>query len=102
MNRIKSRLAEQYEPQAPIEENKEYNSEQNLNWRDDGDALTDPSANDYLKGYQIDPYEFKQWAKIKNINLTKQAAQETIVMKFAPEFLGDRILTFWNSIPFPL
>lgn len=97
MNRIKNRLAEQFKPQLSTEEKKEYDSEKNLNWRDDGNELNDPSINDYLKGYQIEPYEFKQWAKIKGIGLTKVADQEAVVMKFTPDFLGDRILTLWNG-----
>jgi LysM domain. len=39
-----------------------------LNWEDSGGTFTepkkieDPSINDYIKGYQMEPYEFKQYA----------------------------------------
>ena len=54
-----------------FESNKEYQFKHDLNWRDDGNnspdgqGIEDPSINDFLKGYQIDPYEFRQWAKNK-------------------------------------
>jgi len=76
------------------EKPKEYDYEQNLNWRDDGDELGDASMNDYLKGYQIEPYAFQQWANKKNIKI---AAQEVINMHYYPEFLADYILTLWNG-----
>lgn len=76
------------------EKPQEYNYEQNLNWRDDGDELGDASMNDYLKGYQIEPYAFQQWASKKNI---KVAASEVINMHYYPEFLADYILTLWNG-----
>ena len=87
-------------------ENKEYRTDQ-LNWRDDGDELTDPATNDFLKGYNINPYEFQQWAKIKHNKLfkkamKKQASGEVFVMQFSPEFLADRILTLWNGVDGPL
>jgi hypothetical protein len=86
----------------------EYNKKNNLvnyddlNWRDDGDVLNDPSMNDYLKGYQIDPYEFKQWASKKLETMNKTAAQETDVLNFTPEYLADKILTLWNGSDGPL
>ena len=70
----------------------EYDYDLDLNWRDDGDVLGDASMNDYLKGYQIEPYAFQQWAKKKRL-----AAQEVINMHFHPEFLADYILTLWNG-----
>ena len=30
-----------------------------INWKDEGDANTDPSMNDFLRGYNINPYEFQ-------------------------------------------
>ena len=83
------------------EKTEEYRKDQ-LNWRDDGDELSDASANDYLKGYNMDPYEFKQWASVKHNDLLKTADVETVVMKFTPEFLADRILTLWNGADGPL
>lgn len=68
-----------------------------LNSRDDGDVLNDPSLNDYLKGYNIDPYEFKQWAAKKLRSMNKTAAQEVDVMHFTPDYLADKILTLWNG-----
>lgn len=70
----------------------EYDYDLDLNWRDDGDVLGDASMNDYLKGYQIEPYAFQQWAKDK-----KLAAQEVVNMHFNPEFLADYILLLWNG-----
>ena len=74
-----------------------YDYDLDLNWKDDGKTTGDPSMNDYLKGYQIDPYAFTQWAK-KNKKNIKTAAKETIVMHFCPEFLADYILTLWNGV----
>ena len=87
-------------------DNKEYETS-HLNWRDDGDELTDPSTNDFLKGYNINPYEFQQWASKKHNKLfrtamKKQASGEVFIMKFSPEFLADRILTLWNGADGPL
>ena len=87
-------------------ENKEYRDD-HINWRDNGDELTDPSTNDFYKGYNINPYEFQQWAKIKHNKLfhtamKKQASGEVFIMKFSPEFLADRILTLWNGADGPL
>lgn len=87
-------------------ENKEYRTD-HLNWRDDGDELTDPAMNDFLKGYNINPYEFQQWAKLKHKKqfktaMKKQASGEVFVMQFSPEFLADRILTLWNGADGPL
>jgi hypothetical protein len=81
------------------EKDKEYNYEEDLNWRDDGDEIGDASMKDYLEGYQIEPYAFQQWAKKKNI---KTAANEMINMHFYPEFLADYILTLWNGTDSPL
>lgn len=76
----------------------EYDFDKTIDYKDDGDVLNDPSMNDFLKGYQIEPYEFKQWAKVKGYKLKKQAGNaEVYLMQFTPEFLGDRILTLWNS-----
>lgn len=36
-----------------------------LNWKDDGDILHDPSINDYNKGWQMEPYEMRYYAKNK-------------------------------------
>ena len=87
-------------------ESKEYRSDQ-LNWRDDGNALEDPSMNDFLLGYNINPYEFQQWAKLKHKKqfktaMKKVASGEVFVMQFSPEFLADRILTLWNGVDGPL
>lgn len=71
----------------------EYDYENGLHWKDDGNSVSDPSMNDYLAGYNENQYEFKQWAK-KN---KKTAAIETTPMHFYPEFLADYILTLWNG-----
>lgn len=57
-----AKLLEAINPNTAVEENKEYGLS-DLNWKDDGDALQDPSMNDYLKGYQMEPYAFQQYAK---------------------------------------
>ena len=104
VNRIKKRIKSANETNVTneVDKTKEYDYKKYLNWRDDGDALTDPCMNDYLKGYQINPYDFKQWASKKNLSLTKTADQEMVVMKFTPDFLADRILTLWNGSDGPL
>lgn len=99
MSRIKNRMKISSEKcDLGVDKNKEYDYQKNLNWRDDGNAVTDPSMNDFLKGYQIEPYEFKQWASKKNLKMKKKADMETVVMQFTPEFLADRILTLWNGV----
>lgn len=89
-------------PKSKIIDVRKYDYEKNLNWRDDGDILMDPSMNDYLKGYNIDPYEFKQWASKNKIELHKTAAREQIVLQFLPEYLANNILTRWNGADGPL
>lgn len=82
--------------------NNEYDYKDNLNWRDDGNnskdgqGIEDPSINDFMKGYQIDPYEFRQWAA-KSKGITKKAWTEIDVLQFSPEYLADKILKLWNS-----
>ena len=73
-----------------------YKFDSDLNWKDDGGELTDPSMNDYLKGYQIDPYDFKQWAS-KNKGIIKESAKETDNMQMLPWYLADKVLTLWNG-----
>jgi len=83
-----------------VEDNKEYDYDLDLNWRDDGDdgqGKPYPTMNDYHKGYQEKPYEFVQWAKKNNKNI-RTAAMEVINMHFYPEFLADYILTLWNGV----
>jgi len=72
------------------------------NIRDDGDQLMDSSINDFMKGYNIDPYEFQQWAKQHGKKLVKNAMNEVYIMKYSPEFLADRMLTLWNGADGPL
>ena len=103
---METRLTPKNSNSNTITENKEYKTDQ-LNWRDDGDALSDPSMNDFLQGYNINPYEFQQWASKKYKNryiqaMKKQASGEVFVMQFSPEFLADRILTLWNGVDGPL
>lgn len=79
-----------------------YNYKEDLNWRDDGNdspdgqRIEDPSINDFIKGYNIDPYEFKQWAK-KEKGFNKKAWREIDVLEFTPAYLADKILKLWNS-----
>ena len=78
---------------APIRDNE--------NTLDGGEPTTIASMNDFLKGYNINPYEFQQWASAKHkkkyASMTKQGSGEVFVMQFSPEFLADRILTLWNG-----
>lgn len=92
MNRLLNKMAEDCKNCTNTQ--KEYDYEKYLNWKDDGDILMDSSMNDYLKGYNIDPYEFKQWASKKGI---KTAALEVDVMQFSNEYLADKIITLWNG-----
>lgn len=79
----------------------EYDYEDHLNWRDDGSVFIHPSVTDYLKGFNMDPYQFTQWA-VKNNKNTKTSAKETIVMDFGAEYLANNILTRWNGSDGPL
>lgn len=85
-----------------LKKSNEYDYKQDLNWRDDGNGspdgqgVEDPSINDFLKGYQMDPYEFRQWAKDKK-GIVKKAWVEVDVLQFTPEYLADKILKVWNS-----
>lgn len=109
-----------------IEYENEYDYEQDLNWRDDETYTDATSRNDFLFGYNQDPYQFQQWASKKinyndktfggnqmsqmnNINLlddrilTKQnlvreAAQEVLPMEFNPKALANYLLVYWNGI----
>ena len=83
--------------QRRIIEEDVYDYVKNLNYRDDGNELEDPSMNDYLKGYKMRPYDFVQWAK-KNNKIIKKAAKEVIPMHFYPQYLADFILTNWNGV----
>lgn len=80
----------------PIIEEDVYDYVYNLNLRDDGDELSDPSMNDFLKGYKMRPYDFVQWAKAHN-KIVKKAATEVVPMHFYPQYLADYILTLWNG-----
>lgn len=64
-NRISSILQDELKDKNQVIQDKEYGLS-DLNWRDDGGDPHDPSMNDYLKGYQMNPYQFTQYAH-KNI-----------------------------------
>lgn len=91
-----------YNPKHNVKVNNEYDYKKDLNWRDDGNGspdgqgIEDPSINDFIKGYNINPYEFKQWAS-KNKKMTKKAWTEVDVIEFTPEYLADKILKLWNT-----
>ena len=76
------------------------------NTGDGGDPRMISSMNDFLKGYNINPYEFQQWASLKHktkyASMVKKGSGEVFVMQFSPEFLADRILTLWNGADGPL
>ena len=82
-----------------------------LNWHDDGnDApdtpgyhVEDPSMADYIKGYKLDPYSMRYWAKVAKADknprgLMKIAWKEVDVLQFTPEYLADKILKLWNTM----
>lgn len=92
MWRVK-RMAQMIDLRNKVEQNNEYDYDLDLNWKDD---VEEASMNDYLKGYQEEPYAFKQWASKHKKDVT--AASEVYPMHFYPEFLADYILTKWNGV----
>lgn len=75
-NRISSILQDDGQKEKnQVIQDKEYGLS-DLNWKDDGGSPHDPSMNDYLKGYQMNPYQFTQFAQ-KNI-LRKVEAGESL------------------------
>ena len=76
------------------------------NLLDAGDPRMMASMNDFIKGYNINPYEFRIWANTKHkkkyASMMKKGSGEVFVMQFSPEFLADRILTLWNKSSGPL
>lgn len=76
------------------------------NLLDAGDPRMMASMNDFIKGYNINPYEFRIWANTKHkkkyASMMKKGSGEVFVMQFSPEFLADRILTLWNKSNGPL
>jgi len=98
---ITSRLAKNVNLNNEVRDPENYKFKEDLNWKDDGDELTDPSMNDYIKGYNIDPYEFKQWASNKK-GVIKESAKETDNMQMLPWYLADKILTLWNGSDGPI
>lgn len=64
MGIFRKKLAKFLEDVSPnsVEHTRDYGLS-DLNWKDDGDALQDPSINDYNKGYQMEPYEMRYYAK---------------------------------------
>lgn len=75
-----------------------YNYEDDLNWRDDGDALTDPSANDYMLGYKLDPYAQRQWAGVRSRLRKKQAVHEVVQVGYTPTSLAEYMLSIWDRV----
>lgn len=75
----------------------QYNYEKDLNFHDNvlKNEIEDPSINDFLKGYQIDPYEFRHWANARG--LKKISWKEIDVLEFNPKYLSDKILKLWNA-----
>jgi hypothetical protein len=97
-----------YDNRKNVSEDPAYDYRKNLNWRIDGgphnDEIEDPGINEFYKGYQINPYEFRRWAN-KNLSkkqLEKLSAQEVMPMKFTTDYLADKILTLWNGVDGPL
>ncbi|MFW6015130.1 MAG: hypothetical protein ACOCRK_01680 [bacterium] len=107
MSKLRERLGDAITNFKPRKK-EEYNYKDHLNWRDDGNdshltdgqGIEDPSKNDFLKGYNMNPYEFKQWASKQSRKV--QAAIEVDPMQFTPEYLADKILTLWNGTDGPL
>ena len=96
---MKNRIVER------INEYKTYKDD--LNWRDDGNDssdgqhIEDPSMKDYIKGYEMDPYSMRYWAKADK-EMLKLAWREVDPLSFTPEYLADKILKVWNQIDGPL
>ena len=78
-----------------------------LNWRDDGNdspdgqGIEDPSIKDFNKGYEMNPYDLRYWAKADK-QMFKLAWKEVDPLSFSPQYLADKILKLWNQIDGPL
>ena len=69
-----------------------------LNWRDDEKETDASNMNDYLKGYNKDPYAFPQWAEVETDSMDKTASAEVIPMHFDEKAIADYLLMYWNGI----
>ncbi len=100
------RLVSSISPKDPYEL---YKSD--LNYHDDGNDspmtpgvhVEDPSMKDFIKGYKLDPYEMRYWAKVAKADknpkrLMKISWKEVDVLQFTPEYLADKILKLWNQM----
>lgn len=99
------RLISNYRNNNTIDDKEYQLYKQDLNWRDDGNdspdgqGVEDPSMNDFIKGYKLEPYTLRYWAKAKaDRKLMKLAWKEVDVLSFSPEYLADKILKLWNQI----
>lgn len=78
--------------------NEEYRTyESDLNWRDDGDALSDPSSNDFMLGYKLNPYDQRSWTAGRK-QRTRTAVHEVVQIGYTPEALADYILALWDRL----
>lgn len=73
-----------------------YNYESDLNVRDEGDGTADPAYNDFYKGYAMDPYAWRQWAKKKG--LTREAVREVVPAPGNIDQLADYVLMLWQRL----
>lgn len=82
-----------------------------LNWRDDtletgiGDIDgSDPTMNGYNKGWQMEPYKERFYAKRsdKMRLLKKQSAKEVIDISYSAENYANEILSLWQQVDGPL
>lgn len=101
MNRIADRIRSDY-PENLKKRDEKYRNPCDLNISDPSNAAEgDGTMKDFNEGYEKDPYSIRQFAT-KQKGLIKTADEETVIMKFSPDFLADRILTLWNGADGPL
>jgi hypothetical protein len=86
--------------QTKIEQPKDnaYAYEDDLNYRDDGDATATPSYNDMYKGWQMDPYLPRQWASANKNRLTRTAVREVTQAPGDVNQLADYVLMLWQRV----
>ena len=75
----------------------EYEYEQDLNWRDDGDELDDPSKREYMRGYEEEPY-LERFNASADHRLRREGIREIIDVGFTPTELAKMILTRWHVV----
>lgn len=54
-----------------------------------GYSLSDPSMTDYLKGYNMQPYQFQQWARRRERNVLHRVGRDETMASIAKTYFGD-------------